>query len=122
MSYIHPDVLDDGLQVLTDDANVLHILDTEPATYANIASYTLGNKATPAVSAPGAGDPNGREVEVSAINDGTVTGTDDAAYWCLADTVGERLLAAGALSSSQSVTSGNTFTLTAFTIRMPNPS
>ena len=121
--FLHDDVLDGGLDVLTADVSDLYICSAMPATYAEASStYALGTKATPTVGAAGAGDPDGREVEVSAITDGSVTGTDDAAYWALVDdTPTERLLAAGALSAPQAVTSGNTFTLTAFTVRFPDP-
>ena len=118
MAYINPDVLDAALTEIKD-ATILHILTDEPATFANIATYTVGNKASPAFGANGAGDPNGRQFTVTAITDGEVTGTDDAAYWCLADAT--RLLAAGALSAPQSVTEDNVFTLTAIVIRIPNP-
>jgi hypothetical protein len=37
------------------------------------------------------------------------------------DTVNSRLLAAGALSASQAVTNGNSFTLTSAVIRFPAP-
>jgi hypothetical protein len=51
----------------------------------------------------------------------TSTGTsDDAQYWALTDTANSRLLAAGSLASGQMVTSGNTFTLAAFDIRIPS--
>jgi hypothetical protein len=120
MSYVHPDALDATLNEIKE-ATILHILTTEPATFANISSYTLGNKTDPAFGANGAGDPNGRQFTVTAISDGNVTGTNSAAFWCLADVSGSRLLAAGSLSGSQVVTSGNVFTLASFVIRIPNP-
>lgn len=118
MSYIDDTVLDAALGII-DNATVLHILSTEPASFANIATYTLGNKATPGFTGPAAGDTSGRKITINAITDGTVTGTGTAAYWCLA--TGSVLLAAGALSASQGVTSGNTFTLAAFDIEFPDP-
>lgn len=122
MSFLHSDVYDNGLSVLSDDVDALHICSSEPTTYAEAtATYTLGAKAAPTVSAPQAGSPNGRQVTVSAITDGSVTGTGTAGYYALVDTTGERLLAARALSSSQGVTSGNPFTLTSFTVRIPAP-
>lgn len=118
MAYINPDVLDAALTEIKD-ATILHILTDEPATFANIATYTVGNKATPAFGANGAGDPTGRQFTVTAITDGEVTATDTAAYWCLADAT--RLLAAGSLNAGQLVTDGNVFTLIAIVIRIPNP-
>jgi len=123
MGYLHDDVLDSGLSELDIDVTGLYICSAEPATYAEASStYALGYKATPTVSAPGAGNPDGRQVTISAIADGNVTATDTATHWALVDsTPTERLLAAGELSAPQGVTSGNTFTLTEFTIRIPAP-
>ena len=119
-------VLDNGLTVLDTEANRLDICHTIPTTYAEATStYTVGNKLTPSVGAPAAASPNGRKVTVAQITDGTVTATssgtsDDAQYWALTDTTNSRLLAAGSLASAQMVTSGNTFTLAAFDIRIPS--
>ena len=119
-------VLDNGLTILDTEANRLDICHTLPTTYAQATStYTVGNKLTPSVGSPAAASPNGRKVTVAQITDGTVTATstgasDDAQFWALTDTVNSRLLAAGSLASAQMVTSGNTFTLAAFDIRIPS--
>lgn len=121
MAYLNDRVLDLGLTVLDTEANRLDICSQEPASYAEATStYTLGNKTSPTVGAPADRSPDGRKVTVSAISDGTVTGTDDATHWALTDTSNSRLLATGALSASQAVTSGNTFTLGAFDIGIPD--
>jgi hypothetical protein len=73
MAYIHPDVLDDGLQVLTDEVDTLHYCSAEPTSYATAVSLSLGNKATPTVGAPAAATPTGRRVIVSAVVDGAAT-------------------------------------------------
>lgn len=102
-------------------ANKLVICSQEPVTYTEAnATYTLGNKATPTIGSAGDRTPNGRKVTISAITDGTVTGTGTASHWALVDTVNSRLLSTGALSSSQAVTSGNTFTLAAFDVGIPD--
>ena len=119
-------VLDGALAILDTEANRLDICHTLPTTYAQgTSTYTVGNKLTPSVGSPTAASPNGRKVTVAQITDGTVTATstdtsDDAQYWALTDTVNSRLLAAGSLASAQMVTSGNTFTLGAFDIRLPS--
>lgn len=121
MTYLHNDVFDKGLSELAD-ADALHICSAEPATYAAATStYTLGNKATPTVSAPGDRAAGGREVTISAITDGSVTGTNTATHAALVDSLTSRLLAAYALSASQAVTSGNTFSLPAHKIGIPAP-
>lgn len=120
MGYLHSDVYDFGISELAD-ANALHILSQAPASYADVATYTLGNKAAPTIGAPAAGSPDGRSATVSAITDGTVTATGTAAHYALVDSTTSRLLATAPLNAPVSVTSGNPFTLTAITIRIPAP-
>jgi hypothetical protein len=61
-------------------------------------------------------------VTVQALTSGSVTGTGTATHYAITDTGNSRLLATGALSSSQSVTNGNTFSTSSFTIRIPQAS
>ncbi len=120
MSYLNDRVLDNGLQALTDEADRLDICSALPATYATAtATFSLGNKLAPAISAPAARSPSGRKVTVSAITDGLCTGDGAAAYWALVDTANSRLLAAGPLDAPMAVTNGGPFTLTAFTVGIP---
>ena len=122
MASLNDRVYDNGLTVLDTEASHLYICSQEPTTYAQASStYALGVKATPTVSAPGARTPNGRKVTVSAITDGTVSANGTATHYALVDSTNSRLLATAALSSSQAVTSGNTFTLTSFDIGIPAP-
>lgn len=114
--------LDLALAELDTGANRLDIHSTgEPTTYANaIATTTLGNKTAIAVSAPADRTPNGRKVTISAITDGAVTATGTAEFWSIVNTTASRLLATGALASTQAVTSGNVFTTAAFDIGIPD--
>lgn len=122
MPFLNDRVLDNGLTVLDTEANKLTICNAEPSTYTQAnATFALGEKTSPSVGAPAARTPSGRRVTVSAITDGSVTASGTASHWALVDTVNSRLLAAGSLSASQSVTSGNTFTLGAFDIGIPAP-
>ena len=115
-------VFDNGLTVLDTEVSHLYINSTQAATYTEaITTYALGVKATPTVSAPADRTGGGREVTVSAITDGSVTGTGTAGFYALVDSSNSRLLAAGPLDTTQSVTSGNTFTLTSFKIGIPDP-
>lgn len=117
MAYINDYVFDLALAYLDTSGNRLDICSQEPATYAAATStYTLGNKTGLSIGAPTDRSPNGRKVVVAAISDGTVTGTATATHWAISDTGNSRLIATGALSASQAVTSGNTFTLAAFDI------
>ena len=115
-------VFDSGLSALDTEASHLYITSAEATTYTQAATtYALGVKNTPTVSAPADRTGGGREVTISAIADGSVTGNGTATHYALVDSANSRLLAAGALSSAQSVTAGNTFTLTSFKIGIPDP-
>lgn len=117
-SFLHNNVLDNGLNYITSNTTTLYICSALPSTYAEASStYKLGTKSSPTVSAPANGSPNGRSVTVSAITDGTVNTTGTATHYAL--TSGSVLIAAGQLASSQAVTAGNTFTLSAITINIP---
>lgn len=120
MATLHDDILDNGLAAL-DNADVLHICSAEPSSFANVSAVTLGNKASPSIGAVGDRTGGGRKRTVAAIADGEVTGTGTASHWALVDAANSKLLAANTLSSSQSVTDGNTFTLAAFDVGIPDP-
>jgi hypothetical protein len=121
MPYIPDAAFDLLLNYIQDNVEALHICSAEPANYAGLAAVDLGNKQSPSVAEPSDRTPNGREIVVSAITDGSVTATDTATHWALVkDTATSELLATGALSASQGVTSANTFTLTQFAIGVPD--
>lgn len=119
MPFLPDAALDALLNYVQDSVTVLHICSAEPSTYAEATStYTLGNKSSPSVAEPSDRSPNGRECVVSAITDGSVTGTGDASHWALVSA--SVLLAASTLASTQTVTSGNTFTLAQFAFGVPD--
>jgi len=115
-------VFDNGLTVLDTEANRIDITSQEATTYAEATStYTLGNSTSLSIASPSDRSGGGREVVVSAISDGSVSGSGTATHYAIVDTSNSRLLATGSLSASQSVTSGNTFSLASFTIGIPDP-
>lgn len=115
-------VFDNGLTVLDTEANAIHVTSQEAASYTEATStYTLGNSTSLSIGAPQDRSGGGREVIVAAISDGSVTGTGTATHYAIVDTVNSRLLATGSLTASQSVTSGNTFTLSSVSIGIPDP-
>jgi hypothetical protein len=59
-------------------------------------------------------------VTIPAITDGAVTADGTAARWAIVD--GTNYLAGKELAATQAVTSGNTFTLAATDIELPDPS
>jgi len=121
--YLHDDIFDTGLSQLTTIVENLYICNALPTNFTEASStYKLGTKATPTITGPtdgGAG--GGRQVTVSAISDGTINTTGTASHFALTDDSATKLLVAGDLASSQSVTSGNPFTLTAINIQIPDP-
>ena len=122
MATLNDRVFDNGLTVLDTEANAIHITSQEATTYANATStYTLGNSTSLSIGAPQDRSGGGREVVVAAITDGSVTGTGTATHYAIVDTVNSRLLATGSLTASQSVTTGNTFTLSSVAIGIPDP-
>jgi hypothetical protein len=115
-------VFDNGLTVLETEANKLLITSQEAASFteANV-TYALGNTTSFSVAAPSDRAGGGREVVAAAISDGSVTGNGTATHYAVVDTVNTRLLATGSLTTSQVVSSGNTFSLGSFTIGIPDP-
>ena len=115
-------VFDAGLSSLDTEANRIDITSQEATSYAEATStYTLGNSTSLSIGAPQDRSGGGREVVVAAITDGSVTGTGTATHYAIVDTSNSRLLATGSLTASQSVTSGNTFTLSSVSIGIPDP-
>jgi hypothetical protein len=125
MAFINDRVLDLGLNVLDTEATHININSSEPATYtAATSTVALGTKnfgAGAAFGAPAARTPSGRKVTSVAITDGSVTATGTASHWSVTDNTNSRLLAASSLGATQSVTSGNAFSMAAFDIGIPGP-
>lgn len=120
---LHSDIYDNGLAPLTTLVENLYICSQQPLTFAEASStYKLGTKATPTITGPtDRPSGGGRRVTVGAITDGTVDTTGTASHYALCDNSASKLLGTQALASSQPVTQGNPFTLTAFDIGIPAP-
>ena len=121
MSYLDPRVYDNGLSVLPAEVTDIHICTTLPVTYAEAIAASLGSKASPTISAPEAGVPNGRQVTISAFVDGVVATGGTAGFVAAVDTVNSRLLYARALAGTQAVTLGVPFPLSSHVVRIPAP-
>lgn len=121
MPFINDRVFDNGLSVLTTELTRVDICTQEPATYTEATStYTKGNKTSVSVGSVGDRSPSGRKVTIAAITSGSVTGTGTVTHWAGTDPANSRLLATNSLSASQAVTNGNTFSLTATDIGIPD--
>lgn len=116
MAYIADSVFDNGLLYAQANGSRLDITSAEATTYSEATdSLTLGNDSV-TVEAPSDGASDGRRVVVPKVVAGTITGTGDVAFWALTNGTDE-LLATGAITP-QTVTSGNTFSLTAINITL----
>ena len=123
MATIADKVLDSGLNTLTNDANRVDITSQEATSYTDATSTsTLGNTTSITISSPADRTGGGRKVTMSAISGGSVTATGTATHYSISDTTNSILLATGSLTASQSVTSGNTFSLESLDIGIPDPS
>jgi len=123
MATIADRVFDNGLTVLDTEANKIVVTSQEATTYTEAnATYALGNSTSLSIGAPADRSGGGREVTAAAITDGSITGTGTVTHYAIVDTTNSRLLVTGSLSASQSVTSGNTFSLASFTVGIPDPS
>lgn len=128
MAFLNDNILDNGLAALKAAADKIYLCSAEPATYtAATSTNALGNKdlgvggVYPGAIAAGA--PSGRKLTTAAIVSGapgSVTATGTATHSAVVTSGSSRLETAQALSASQVVTSGNTFTLTAQDVRLPN--
>lgn len=119
MPYLADSVLDAALNKIVTDATTLYICSAEPTNLTEATTtYALGSKASPAFGAIQDRVGGGRELPVSAISDGNVSATGTASHYAIVSVT--ELLEANQLSASQAVTSGNIFTLSAFTIGIPD--
>jgi hypothetical protein len=122
MAFLNDRVFDSGLSILDTEANAVHVTTQEATSYTeDVTTYTKGNSTTLSIGAPADRTGGGRKVAVAAISDGSITGTGTVTHYALVDTNNSRLLATAALTASQSVTTGNTFTLATFDIGIPDP-
>lgn len=123
--FLNDSVLDFGLDYIATDVGDVNLrvdfTSQAATTYAEAtATYTLGNDATITTTGPADGTTSGRKITIDATS-GTVSGNGTATHWALTKTnATTALIAAGPLSASQAVTSGNSFTLTAFEIEIPD--
>lgn len=120
MPSINSNAHDALLNYIRTNTTTLYICSAEPTTLTEATTtYALGNKSTPTIGTVEAGDVSGRKITIAAITDGTVTATGTATHFALVS--GTELLVAQTLTSSQSVTSGNTFASAAADIESRDP-
>jgi len=124
MAAMHDRIFQDGLNIVDTEVTHLRLLSAsrDDLNFSAVTGVTLGTKTTPAViAATDRGAGGGMKITISAITDGTVSGTGTATHFALTDDNESDVLVAGAISAPQVVTSGNIFTLTEFTVGIPDP-
>ena len=118
-------IADSVLQDLTAGAasgNRLDLLNADPVlTYASVTANTLGNATADMTGpAPSTAAASGVEIIFPTIAAGTVTDTAVAGYWAITNGGSggdsDAVLASGALTATQAITSGNTFSLDAVAV------
>lgn len=112
-------VFDAALNFLETNGTVVHITSADPTNWAGLAAVTLGNATACTYTGPNDGA-SGRKTILDAITAGDVTGTGTATHFAITNG-SDTVYVVQALSSSQGVTDGNTFTLTACTIQLSDP-
>lgn len=120
-------VLDAGLNVIAE-ADQLFVTSAEPANYAGIAAVTLVG---PVALTPGQGNgdftlgdgtPSGRALTVAAQNGATAVGSDQGSHVVLATGGGTDVLRyVTEVDSPQSITSGNTVNVGAWSVTNTDP-
>ena len=116
MPYVNDEVFDQGLDYADTNGDRLDICYTsEPTDYTEATSTKSCGNVVVNTGATEAGAVDGRRVIIPAVTTGSVTATQTAGWWALTDGTSV-LIAAGPLTATQAVTSGNTFTLDAISI------
>lgn len=122
MATLNNRVFDNGLSVLDLEANEIHVTSQEATDFTGAtATYSLGSSSSLSISAPQDRTAGGREVVVASITDGLISANGNVTHYAIVDTVNSRLLATGEITVPQTVTAGNTFTLSSITVGIPDP-
>lgn len=120
MTFVPDAVLDLPLEEIAT-GTYLYLCSAQPADYEQASDTYLLGGAVPSFSGPADASPNGRKITVAAITAGEVQISGTATHWAIANDPDQVILATKALASSIAVLVGAEFTLTAFDIRMPDP-
>ena len=117
MTYFSDEIHDQGLDWATAKGTRVDICHTaEPTTYTEATSTnSCANKTGLVTGAAQDGAIDGRRVEIPPITDGTITSTATGGWWALSDGVSE-FVASNSVTASQVMTTGNPFTLGAFSL------
>lgn len=115
MVFISDEVFDGGLDYADTNGDSLTVTSADPGgVYATVTGNALAVEVVnTAVPEDGAAD--GRRVIVPAITAGSITATGTASHWALTNGT-DTVIASGALTATQAVTSGNSFTLDAISV------
>lgn len=116
MPFMIDTIFDEGLDYADTTATQQDLTYTQEATtYTEATStFTCANK-TVGAGATEDGSSDGRKVVVAAVTDGAVTATQTAGWWAMTNGTAV-LVATNALTATQALTSGNTYSCDAIDI------
>lgn len=119
--YLHPDVLDSGLEEIKNNCNQQLICNAMPSDRADALSKALAAVAMAGIDFTIAnGDAGGRKCTVTAKSGVSVTVTGTSAVAALID--GTRLLVVTDETTGQTLTAGNTVNIPTWKITFNDPS
>lgn len=119
MAWLNTSIMDNGLSWLKTNGVRLDICSDEPTSFAEVATYTLGNRIV-SMTGPFNLLSGGRKVTVPTSAIGTVSGDGTASYWAITDD-DSILIATGVFDEAKAVESGNSFIINEFDIGIPGP-
>lgn len=117
MAKVVPDAMIDGGLTLDTGLNQVVVCAGQPTSYADVAARAL---ATASISAPtlGAGSPDGRQSNIPAANNITVSASGTADHVAYRDTVNSRYIVTTCASTALVANGSNTVSVTATTRRI----
>lgn len=112
MAFMNDETMDQGLDWAVTNGTRLHLVSTDPGgTYATVTGNQLGNAAV-TLTGPANGATDGRSVTCPETTI-TPSGTGTATHWAITNN-SDTVVASGALSASQAVTTSVDVTVAAF--------
>lgn len=120
MTFLADEVFDDGLEVLTDNVDEIHICSEEPVDYTGATStYTLGDRQVTVNNPEDLPEGEGRRVTVDSFSDGNSTSDGDGTHIALVDTSDSKLYAVLELADTIEIDTTEDWSLDEVSIGIP---
>lgn len=105
------DYILDGALERFREVDTVHACSAEPATFGDVATYSLGSYAVASAPSIVDGATEGRRVILPAVFGITASATGTATHYAVVDAASSRLLQTNSLDAPVAVTSGESFDL-----------